>query len=175
MCGISRKRDGDSRGQGTARPPIGVIETNSTDAFVGAGLPAIPSALIAGKPAPTGTRRVRRYEQRPAPDWRGMLQVGAGQGGELQQVGLRTLTGCWRLAKHYLSPLQINLHGDKKTFFCHVNWSNKKARPPKPADRWRPLALTLLATFWPRPEKSRRSLSGAAPPLVLRRLATTRR
>ena len=113
-----------ARGQGAARPPIGVIERISIDAFVGAGLPAISVDGIASKPAPTGAQRVRRYEQRPAPDWRGMLQEGAGKGGELQQVRIRTLTGCWWLAKHYLPPLQINLCGDKKTFFCHVNWSN---------------------------------------------------
>jgi hypothetical protein len=105
-----------------------------------------------------------RGEALPAPDWSDVLQVGAGKRSGLARVGLRTVTGSRRHAKRYLSPVQINLHAEKKTFFCHVNWSNKKARPPKPADRWRPLALTLLATFRPRSEKSAVSVRRSTAP-----------
>ncbi|WP_417311399.1 hypothetical protein [Ectopseudomonas khazarica] len=67
-------------------------------------------------------------------------------------------------AKRYLSHRQINPGFEKKTFFCHANWGNKKARPPKPADRWRPLALTLLAAFRPRSEKSAVSVRRSTDP-----------
>jgi len=79
-------------------------------------LPAIRSALIAGKPAPTG-KQIRGDAKGGCTLLARRAACGGGKRGELQQVGLRTVTGCWWLAKRYLSRLQINLRGEKKNVF----------------------------------------------------------